>query len=479
MGINRVHVYLVILIIGLAAFGAGVWFNSGFEYEVSSVVAIAGSPVSPDYFVNGSNSGVTVGFSYDGDSFEPGRHELKLSLRRGLRSHAATAVLYSLEPLDYLNVELTSAAQPQISPLDFFANQSILSDIPVDVVRGLIEFEWEIGEYPVEIYVNGHRFDSAVRVVDTTGPVLETEALSIRAGDEVMPENFVVSGYDTSGILDIRFAAPPDIFTEQTSFVEIIGEDVFGNTSSRLVALAVLANDVPPTIIGAEDIEIMVGGNIMFRAGVSAEDAFGRPLEFVVDNTQVDIGTPGVYTVTYSTIDEWGNTADVDIVVHVINVDPEWIHEQADIILQRILREGMTQVEEARAIFDWLQANLRNTGDIRRDSIYEAAYAALTNRQGNCFVYFSLSHVMLTRAGIPSIRIDRIPGSARTLHRWNLINPDGLGWHHFDATPAPIAINRFMFTSSEARRHTERMERETGRVNYYLYDPDLYPEIVQ
>ncbi len=76
------------------------------------------------------------------------------------------------------------------------------------------------------------------------------------------------------------------------------------------------------------------------------------------------------------------------------------------------------------------------------------------------------------------MRVTRINGNSN--HYWNIVNPDEGGWYHFDTTPlAKIHPDTFMFTDSQAAEYTERIKEATGAVNYYTYDADLYPEIVQ
>jgi len=114
-------------------------------------------------------------------------------------------------------------------------------------------------------------------------------------------------------------------------------------------------------------------------------------------------------------------------------------------------------------------------------SSYEGAYRALQDKRGGCTIFSSLSDVMLHRAGIPTLRIERVP-EAPSRHRWNLINPDGLGWYHFDAFPILLGGPRdelYMFTSSHAAEFTRQMGAVEGGVRmYYVYDPSLYPDIV-
>jgi hypothetical protein len=95
--------------------------------------------------------------------------------------------------------------------------------------------------------------------------------------------------------------------------------------------------------------------------------------------------------------------------------------------------------------------------------------------------FFSISEIMLTRAGIPNEQIDRIPGTPLR-HRWNLVNPDDLGWHHFDSFPSPFGVGRqkAFFTDSQAEEFTHQFatREENPMNNYYTYDPSLYPTIV-
>jgi hypothetical protein len=88
---------------------------------------------------------------------------------------------------------------------------------------------------------------------------------------------------------------------------------------------------------------------------------------------------------------------------------------------------------------------------------------------------------MLTRAGIENMMVTRVGGGSN--HYWNLINPDGGGWYHFDTTPLSTqvrsGVNRFMFTDTEAEKYTEIVLQDVNTRNYYTYDKTLYPEVVR
>ena len=236
----------------------------------------------------------------------------------------------------------------------------------------------------------------------------------------------------------------------------------------------------PPRIYGADDIYVRLGGPAMFRRGVSAYDASNRPINFTVDSSEVDLDTLGTYTATFEAVDDRGQAVTKTIYVHVLEIDPELVRALADTVLDGIINDGMTQVEKARAIFNWVGGHVGYAATAGNRTLYEGAYQALRNRFGDCYVFYAISELLLTRAGIPNMKIARVGGI--TSHYWNIINPDGLGWHHFDATPLRAQFNnridRFMFTSSQAREFTEMIVSELFTPNYYAYNPDLYPEIV-
>jgi hypothetical protein len=350
--------------------------------------------------------------------------------------------------------------------LDFIANADIARGVPFDVhfVNEPLRLEeYPVGEYTLYLAMNGAAFEVKLDVEDTTPPAATTINKAIPMGDEVTLDDFLVEIYDASPIAAIEFITEPDIFSVGDQILEIAIEDDFGNRGVFKTILTVLHNDVPPVIDGTHTIESMRGNTIMYRQGVSAYDAFGRPLELIIDSSNVDQNREGMYTVTYRA------------------VDTEWVNERVDAVLAQILSEGMTQVEQTRAIFTWIRRNMSfAAASAAPRSAYEGAYRALRDRLGGCTIYSSLSHIMLTRAGIPNLRIERIP-EAPSRHRWNLVNPDDLGWHHFDAFPIRLGGLReyfYMFTDSQAQDFARQLYAAIELPYYFTYNPELYPEVV-
>jgi transglutaminase-like putative cysteine protease len=228
------------------------------------------------------------------------------------------------------------------------------------------------------------------------------------------------------------------------------------------------------------DIEVLLGDTVLYRLGVTVTDSYGNSISrFDVDSSQVDTNVPGTHRATYSAVDVDGNRAEITVTVTVSAVSGDMIYGDIDAILARILTDGMNQRTQAQAIFTWISRNIHYVFDTPRDAdVYEAAYRALSRRQGDCFTLYAISEILLTRAGIPNMRITRTGSTSR--HYWNLVNPDGEGWFHFDTTPPNPSlrgVNRFLFTDSEAAEYSRIVLENEGRRNYYHYDRALYPEV--
>ena len=457
-------------------------FLNRFDYSLQPVLTIAGNEVEPRDFItlNEDAESISIDFANRQNDLQPGRHEIDLRLSRRLRRENITAVLYILKPFEYVHVEFAQSGQT-LTPLDFIANADIIRDEPfsLDFVNSLSEPEsLPLGEIPIELVLNNRIFfRSIVSVADRTPPRAVINNRMLPMGEEITPDIFIEEIIDASPYT-VSFINEPDIFRQGEQILEIEIVDAHNNIAVYEAVLYLLSNETPPEFVGLRDITVMRGTAIMFRQGVSAYDVFGRPLDFGIDSSRINVNELGVYTATYWAEDEWGLRTEVDITVTIIAIDPEEVRQRVDVILAEILSDGMTQVQQARAIYDWVVRNVEFAGGIGQDNVYEAAFQALQFRRGHCFVFYGISEVMLTQAGIPNMRIERIPGTP-TRHRWNLINPDGLGWHHFDANQSFPGAEWFMFTSSRARWRAAIIAETVGIMDYYTYDPDLYPPIVQ
>lgn len=248
------------------------------------------------------------------------------------------------------------------------------------------------------------------------------------------------------------------------------------------------ADVTPPVINGVHELTVEAGGNISYKSGVSAYDDRDGEIPFTVDNSAVNLNIPGDYPVIYSAADSAGNRAQEETILHVISTDPPKapkqpapetpapempdretaVYAMADEILGQIITAGMSQYQQAEAIYWWVHGNISYVDTSEKDDWVKAAYTGLSTRRGDCFVYASVSKAMLTRAGIPNMDIAKIPTG--TLHYWNLIDI-GEGWHHFDTTRRMDGATFFYLTDAELMEYSNAHNRS------HAYDKSLYPAI--
>ena len=483
-------VLTILLIIVLVGAGFGGWYywwttHATFEYSLQPIVILEGQSVDADDFLFPSENMERVSAVFRRPAFRPvaGVQTVPLTLTRGWRTVDATASLHVMTTLTQMHNEFRTPG-PEWNAVDFVTNLEAAGGIPFDVhftEDPMPLEEYEVGEFILHLSLNGAPFEVSLFIADTTPPTATAINKSIQIGEEVFPEDFVEDVDDASDILSIEFIEEPNTLAHRDQIVEVEVTDIHGNSAVFSAGLTIMLNQEPPTIEGTRTIQSMIGAAILYRQGVTAFDDFGRELEIDIDNSDVDTSTVGVYTVIYSAEDLSGLRIEVEETVYIIDIDPDDIDRQIDDIIKQITNDDMTQLDKVHAIYRYIRSNVAYSGVRGRpNSVYEGASIALQRRSGNCFVFYSLSELLLTRAGVPNMRIQRIDGTP-TPHVWNLINPDDLGWHHFDSFPTRLGLGPRMalFTSTEAERFSREIRALGGLANYYTYDPELYPDIVQ
>ncbi len=249
------------------------------------------------------------------------------------------------------------------------------------------------------------------------------------------------------------------------------------------------ADTEAPVISGAKDLEVVQGGSVSYREGVTVTDNVDEVVQLQIDAGQVNLAEPGQYTVVYSATDSSGNRAEVTIQVTVTKAEEpvetkpaepqmpdvvtrEMVDELCDQILAKITKENMTLRQKAYKIYKYVFKNIKYTGSSDKSDWLRGAYYGFIYGRGDCFNYFACSKALLERLGIPTVDLQRVGGTTR--HYWLLVNL-GEGWYHFDACwhPAGYHIESFMLTEAEVRAYTERVSHI--RKNYFVYDYENCP----
>ena len=97
----------------------------------------------------------------------------------------------------------------------------------------------------------------------------------------------------------------------------------------------------------------------------------------------------------------------------------------------------MTTEEQCRAIYNYVQSNIKYVSESKGEGYIEVAFNALDLKKGDCYSFFSLSKAFLDYLGIQNMEIQRTEGMGKGTHFWNYVNigtADNPKWYHFDTT---------------------------------------------
>lgn len=326
--------------------------------------------------------------------------------------------------------------------------------------------------HSVKIELDGNQYDVAMNIVDTVAPVFEVKNISGYALIKREAADFVTSSEDVTEIT-FSFETAPDLNKTGSQTLTIVATDEGGNQAKQQATLTLEKDTEKPVISGAADFTAYVGTSVSYKSKVKVTDNCPEELELKVDSSKVNLNQIGTYPVTYTATDKAGNSTSVTVNVTVKEqtYDINEVNALADAVLARITNAGMSQKEKALAIFNYCKGNIGYINDSVKGNYVRSAYEGLVNKRGDCYVYASTAKVLLTRAGIKNMDIERIP-SRTTMHFWNLVDiGDGHGWYHFDTTPRWNHPVMFLWTDAQIKQYSD------ANNNSHNYDRSKYPEI--
>ena len=365
---------------------------------------------------------------------------------------------------------------PEVLPLEAGAGEdaclaALQNAVPTAIFDGAVDTS-RPGEMSATVLVDGFAFALTVRVQDTTPPTAQAKPLYLPSDADTFPApaDFLEALTDASEV-EVSYASAPNFSLPGQRGVTLVLTDAAGNVS-RIRARYTVAEPekLPaPVIVGVKNISVNVGAWISYTPGVSATDHAGNSLKVQIDSSSVNRHVPGVYTVTYTAVDAFGTETAVQASVTVSEITETTLKPYVDKVLRKILRDGMTQREMARAIYDWMKANVSYTAYAAKDHWERAAYSGFTTGRGDCYVYYAMSRSLLNAAGIENLEICR--DNPAKPHYWNLVNC-GDGWYHFDTCPhyRQYPLESFMLTDAEVKAYSENCVKD-----YYSFDASLYP----
>ena len=318
-------------------------------------------------------------------------------------------------------------------------------------------------------------YHSTLHVQDTTAPAVTLTTDSIEMYTTATPPtaaDLVDSVIDVTNC-SIDFKEPYD-FTKEGKFdIVVLVADSSGNTTESVIPCTVVDDVTPPEIAGVEPLTVSQGDTISYKKNVTVTDDKDDNPKLEIDTSSVNPDKRGTYKVTYTATDAAGNVTEKTTTIKIVSAKiseatEETVNAKADEILSEIITEGMTQKQQAKAVFDWVVKNITYSETAGIDDLLSAAYKGMFYRIGDCTVKQKTAEVMLNRLGIKNMEIEKIRDTRG--HYWLLIDV-GEGWYHYD--PNLQLDGTLIFYWHDA----DLWEYSNAHKNTHNYDPSKYPHI--
>ncbi len=328
------------------------------------------------------------------------------------------------------------------------------------------------GVHPVEFAWGPLSKNSELYIQDTVAPKGSSRDLDCKLGERPSVEDFIVSTEDVTGV-KAYFSPEPDYSRKGTQVVTIKLEDGSGNRSELKPKLTIYDPNDTPVLNGAVDITIYEGDSISYRNGVSVSADQDTEPQLEIDNSAVDLNTPGEYPAYYIATDRFGRSTRLEIRVTVKEKDQEYydtilLNQLAEQVLAEELTEDMDEIERAFVIFRWVRRHVPwNGGRTERDPLGQAL-KGLQGYSGDCYTHAITCKTLLDHAGVENKMLIRYPGPG--VHYWLLVKING-NWYHMD--PSPIYLDKlicFLCTDDQVAYFSE-----FERPHYYDREYDKYP----
>lgn len=442
--------FLVALVVG-----AFVYINS-LAYKRCRVEA-GGEVTASDFIRKGDVNAYFTSDSAAFDTCEPG--EYKVKVKSGLFTHRCTLIVEDTKPPTAQAVRMRIGVGESCEPEDFVEN---VEDVTAVTVAFVAQPDFgKTGRQQVSISLTDKGNNTVIIDSELYISAVLADVYMEMGGTAPTVESFLLVSQPAEFVTDMNsldYNRPGDY----TVNLKVDGEE---ETTTLHVQ-----DKVPPVINGAKDLEIYTGDGVAYRKNVTVTDNWPEDLSLDVDSSQVNTDEVGVYPVIYTATDAAGNTSSVTVslTVKARAYDMDTVNELADAVLAEIITPEMSQREKVRAIYNYNMSHIGYIEHSEKGDWVRAAYEGLKQGRGDCYVYACTAKLLLTRAGITNMDIEKIPSDSE--HYWNLVDI-GDGWYHFDTTPRKDHPTIFMWTDEQM------MEYSAAHKDSHNYNHDDYPEV--
>lgn len=336
------------------------------------------------------------------------------------------------------------------------------------------------GDYPLKISATlpifGEKiFDTVLHVQDTTAPevTLAKDSVEMYTTAEAPTVADLIESINDVTNCTVDFKEPYDFTTQGEFDIEVVVTDTSGNQTIGTIPCKVIDDVTPPEIKGVEPLTIAQGDSVSYKKNIEVVDDHDDEPTLEVDSSGVNVDKRGTYSATYIATDAAGNVSKKTTSVKIVSAKitaatEETVNEMADNILADIITDGMSQLQKARAVFDWVVNNITYSETAGIDDVLSAAYKGMYYHVGDCTVKQKTAEVMLNRLGIKNMEIEKIRDTRG--HYWLLIDV-GEGWYHYDPNLQLDGTLIFYWHDADLWNYSN------AHKNTHNYDPSKYPTI--
>lgn len=419
-----------------------------------------GAQTKPDDFIASATDATALSYAFkaEPDYTKVGFQDVGITatdLGGNSMEAAATLLVSNVAPItvEIRNTPLTAAEFPDTNGSAKLAAEMIPNTL---------------GDFDVELILDGQTNPTRVTVVDTTPPKAESAEVNWYLAHPLSPDRLVNNASDYTQI-SYAFKQEPDWNSQSAQNVTVVLTDAAGNQSEYTSTLKLAPDTEAPALYGVKDHFEYVGQPVAYFADVFAQDNCDGDIKVEVDNSQVNMNAAGAYQVTYTAADSSGNTTKMSCSFTFVDqtVTDEKLHEAAQQVLSEITTPDMSMGKKAYAIFKYVNTHIKYNGISNKTDFNFEAYRGITDGKGDCFTFYATARCLLNEIGAQTMCVERWGSKTKTTHHyWVLVNL-GTGWYHFDAiNVGPRNFDCFMKTDKEL------LGRGPG---WWSFNMDLYP----
>ena len=313
------------------------------------------------------------------------------------------------------------------------------------------------GKYTLTVQSGESVRNCFITIADTQPPQVTLKQVSILPTQRCSEEDFIESVYDASGDVKLELLTDLPYGQEGNHTVQFKATDKNGLSTTAQTLLRIHTDITPPSIYGLTDIKVTANTETVpdYVKNVFARDNTDGYTEVFYDASQVDLTTPGVYFVNYTSSDSIGNVA---LKQRKVTVTPDY-EDTARLVEDIAKNLTATDPESLR---DYVRSNITYFPSWGGE---DPVAFGFTNWRGNCYVHAACFQALLEYFGYES----EIIWVTNKTHYWNIVKIDGV-WYHMDSTPSRRTHNRYSIMTN-----AQRLETLAGR----RWDESLWPQLKQ